>query len=479
MKLRTILVSVSVLMAASARGDWASDWLDDSMVNQSGPSYYEGSTRNYFTAGNLSHRTRVDEPGNLVTISMPRLKTGGCGGFDLFYGGFSYLDLDMLVEKFEQMLQNSGAIAFQIGLKALSEKLATSLEGMEKIINTINSVQLDSCQEAKRAVQKVMSVSGLDNYPLLADAQKSVIGTVASRQEIDQGSSRNAADWTESVEQSNNQPTADIDISSEIAGCPTVVREALTLNGSVVDYVANRSGMGAYSDTIRGFLGDVLVVHSTVGLVPEAMAVPACPENIDVMDFAYGLTMERPLPAPDANLPACVTATTNLFDVIDTHLSNLNDSLTNGSAISSHTGLEEFLNTAPFEIYGVTQFAVQAGVQNQVKAELTEMLAYAYTKMMIGNLFDNTNQMMDLFKRSINNYGYQGDPVQSGTCDISAYGHIVQAYSSYSQSINRQRKLLHARYDTELQTLQNKVAILQYYYDRQDTMGLKNLKGDW
>lgn len=468
---------IALFASSSASADWASDWLEDSMVNHSGPSYFEGSARNYFTAGNLSHRTRVDEPGNLVTLSMPRLNTGGCGGYDLFYGGFSYLDLDMLVEKFEQMLQNSGAIAFQIGLKALSEKLATSLEGMEKIINEINSVQLDSCQESKRIVQKVMDVTALDSFPMLANAQREVIGTIASEQELEQGTSRNATDFKEKVAQENNQPSADIDISSKVSGCPTAVREALTLDGSVVNYIANRSGMGTYSDTIRGFLGDLLVVHSSVGKVPEAIAIPACAANIDVMDFAYGLTTVRPLPTVDTNLPACEPAETNLFDVIDTHLSNLIDSLTNGKKISEYDGLEAFMNTAPFEVYGVMQFGVESELQNHVKSEITEMLAYSYTKVMIANLFENTTQMMDLFKKSVNNYGYQGDPAQSGTCDISAYSHIVQAYSSYSQSVQRQQKKLHARYEQEMQNLQSKVSILQYYYDRKESIGLSNMKG--
>ena len=146
---RILTVCVLILPGLAVADDWVTDWIDDSMTG-SGPSYYEGATRGYFSAGNLSLRSRVSSERPL-TISPPRLKMGGCGGIDMFMGGISYMDLDMLVEKFELMIQNGEVIAFQIAIKALSEKLGTTVEQVEAILNKINGIQLDSCSMAKSA----------------------------------------------------------------------------------------------------------------------------------------------------------------------------------------------------------------------------------------------------------------------------------------------------------------------------------------
>ena len=56
------------------------------------PSYYEGAKRGYHTGGSFSARWANNDD-RLVTATLPRLKSG-CGGIDMFLGGFSFLNVD-------------------------------------------------------------------------------------------------------------------------------------------------------------------------------------------------------------------------------------------------------------------------------------------------------------------------------------------------------------------------------------------------
>ena len=73
------------------------DFFDNSnaMVNVTGPSAYQGQQYGYYTFGSLSYRTPTSNV-KLGSVRLPSVRAG-CGGIDLFSGGFSFVNSDQLV----------------------------------------------------------------------------------------------------------------------------------------------------------------------------------------------------------------------------------------------------------------------------------------------------------------------------------------------------------------------------------------------
>src|SRR6185369_4988461 len=117
--------------------------------------YYEGAKRGYYTGGTFSARwpNGNDYP---VTVTMPSIKSG-CGGIDAFLGGFSFMNVDYLVQKLQNILSAAPAAAFDIALKTLAPQVADTIKSLEAITDRLNSLQLNDCKAAKALVATAAS----------------------------------------------------------------------------------------------------------------------------------------------------------------------------------------------------------------------------------------------------------------------------------------------------------------------------------
>jgi|GEM_PF-2730918 len=131
------------LVSVEANASWLDNWFDNVMTSSSGIDYFEGQKRGYATFGSFSLRlpARTDY---LLSIEKPHLKVG-CGGIDLFMGGFSFLNPDYLVQKVQAMLQAAPFIAFDLALQTLCPTCSEILKKAEALIDTLNQIQLSEC----------------------------------------------------------------------------------------------------------------------------------------------------------------------------------------------------------------------------------------------------------------------------------------------------------------------------------------------
>ena len=132
---------------------WVDDWVQQK--SSTSPSYYEGAKRGYYTGGSFSARwANTDD--HLFTVSLPKLKSG-CGGIDMFLGGFSFLNVDYLVQKLQNILSAAPAAAFDIALKTLAPQVADTIKSLEAITDRLNSLQMNDCKAAKALVATAAS----------------------------------------------------------------------------------------------------------------------------------------------------------------------------------------------------------------------------------------------------------------------------------------------------------------------------------
>lgn len=115
---------------------------------------YEGQTAGYYTGGTLFARAPTRNY-NLMTVQLPSARSG-CGGIDLFTGGFSFINSDQLVAMMKNIGSNAVGLAFQVALSTISPKLSGLLQDMQDMANSINSSSINSCEAAANLVGAVL-----------------------------------------------------------------------------------------------------------------------------------------------------------------------------------------------------------------------------------------------------------------------------------------------------------------------------------
>ena len=107
---------------------------------------------------------------HLFSVQAPRFKVG-CGGIDLFMGGFSFLNANYLVQKFQKILQAAPAMAFDMALTTLCEQCANGMKAMENLANRLNNLQMNDCHDAK-VLSAMIASPFTDNPKVQAEAQQ-------------------------------------------------------------------------------------------------------------------------------------------------------------------------------------------------------------------------------------------------------------------------------------------------------------------
>jgi conjugative transfer pilus assembly protein TraH len=155
MRLLITPLVLTLLLAQTAHAGWVDDWLQQQATTS--PDYLSGQQRGYYAGGSFSGRWRstAEYP---VTVEMPRINSG-CGGIDVFMGGFSFMNTDYLVDKLQAILTNASAVAFDLALKTLCEQCSNTIKNFEALADKLNSMQIDECAAAKELV-------GIQQFPI-------------------------------------------------------------------------------------------------------------------------------------------------------------------------------------------------------------------------------------------------------------------------------------------------------------------------
>ena len=146
-----LVLGLLIGMATTARADLASDmeaFFDSAglFTNVTGAGAYQGQSAGYYTGGSLYARAPVRNM-NLLTVQAPALRAG-CGGIDLFAGGFGFVNSEELIAFMENLGANALGLLFQIGLSTTSPKLASLIQYFEDLANKANQFSMNSCESA-------------------------------------------------------------------------------------------------------------------------------------------------------------------------------------------------------------------------------------------------------------------------------------------------------------------------------------------
>lgn len=245
--------------------DWAEKWFDNAVT--SNPTHFKSQQRGFYSAGSFSGRLdlQTDHP---ISISLPKI-TAGCGGIDAFLGGIHLLDAEYMIKKMQRVLQAAPSYGFDLALKTMCKECSETMAKLEAATNFLNGIQMDECAMSKRLVATV----GRGDPNILSEMWSEMSSKASLNNNIHKH-------WKESQDKISDNPDQISDLKKLTEGCPNGFRETFK-NGSLINNSISRTGinLSAFTDLIRGYVGDVLIVAGANDKIPLARQILPCPEN--------------------------------------------------------------------------------------------------------------------------------------------------------------------------------------------------------
>lgn len=122
--------------------------------NVSNPAVLQGQTMNLYTGGSLFMRMpKRTYP--LATITPPSWNAG-CGGIDLFLGGFSFINKEQFVAMLRNIGSNSLGYGFKLAIQNLCPTCDNVMQSLQATAQAANRLNMDSCEIAKGVVHAAM-----------------------------------------------------------------------------------------------------------------------------------------------------------------------------------------------------------------------------------------------------------------------------------------------------------------------------------
>ena len=368
---------------------WVDDWISGSTYSK--PSTYNTQRRGYITGGNFSVRYQMNRD-HLVSISPPSFKKG-CGGIDLFGGSVNYLNADLLIDKFEQIMGGALATyAYDLALNVLCEPCAKELKSLEALVDRINQLQLDDCKASKALVAIAEEYSGIGDSQQNTEAVSDFL--------ISTGQVDNYRDVTQSGnDKSINDLLAENDRSKRdlVRGCPQALKNVFFTEGTILENIATEMGIDTSNvQLMRAMIGDIYISSDL-----EYAAVPPCPQNnpTNLNAIIYGDFYAR-------RSGACVNDQINIGGVMFPSLYSwardniveISDAMINKSQFTNDN--ISFINSIPHPILvQITTDIVMQG-NDFDSAQTAENYAYMasliYAYSMMRDLYNDIQNMLNL-----------------------------------------------------------------------------------
>ena len=153
--LKTIATIVGLMIFVSVRADIESDL--NSYFNKLGyesnvttPSAYNGQAAGYYSGGGVVMRSGTQNI-QLMHIDLPSIKAG-CGGIDIFGGGFSFISKDAIVTFMRKVMNNAQGYAMNLALETMTPQIAHTLKWAQNVAQEINAMNINSCEVAQGIV---------------------------------------------------------------------------------------------------------------------------------------------------------------------------------------------------------------------------------------------------------------------------------------------------------------------------------------
>ena len=374
------MIVISAFFKASA-ANWVDDWFDTAVVTK--PGVFESQQRSYATFGSFNGRIKTSTD-NLMTISSPRI-SAGCGGIDIFMGGFSFLNPDYMVEKAEKMIRVAPYVAFDMALNELSSTVSTVKDRAENIINALNGLQMDECQSAKAVV--------MAGKQLFNGQEDQAMETIKSG--LVQGAD---SLFTEAKKAFNDSPGTSFQKAVDKSDNTSDVKADLKRSGYLLDAIGQKMNVSsARLRQFRALVGDVYI--STDGTAMTFKEIPGCKEAT-----FENLVKDKPW-IKTASTSACSQESgKTILEYVGNNLDSISGKLMTFRSSSMSVSEKEFVSRTPIPVVYILNNASKYGVEQleTVNDALVEPAAYGYAYAMFISMVKNTEDILNDYQLYLN-----------------------------------------------------------------------------
>ena len=98
----------------------------------------------FYTGGEFFPHSEAHAP-QIMKVNTPGLSSG-CGGIDLFKGGFSFIKADQFVQFAKSIMSSAGGYALNLALETAVPEIAHDLQYMQRVAQSANNSNLGSCE---------------------------------------------------------------------------------------------------------------------------------------------------------------------------------------------------------------------------------------------------------------------------------------------------------------------------------------------
>ena len=348
--------------------------------NVTSPAILQGQTMNLYAGGSMFMRM-PKRTYNIATFTPPSWGSG-CGGIDLFAGGFSFINK----EQFVALLRNIGSNALGYGFKLAIQNLCPTcdnvMQALQATAQAINRQNIDSCETAKGIVNAAVP----DTWT--RDKQNS-----AKSFGVDKGLFSDISDaWTSVM---NNEGKANDTIKAVATASPEL-KDALP-TGNVTWTALKR--VDGLSDEYRMLL--MSMIGTTIFPVDGSVLTPIARKEIDVQTLVGGNVVDSdgksmgkidlPIWRCD-DLADCLHVHEDTISVdsfkamIRTKMNAITDKIASRTVYDDPDGVMKFLNATDLPVYKM--LAVTTTLNNTTMADnmvnrYQELLAAKYAEVYI------------------------------------------------------------------------------------------------
>jgi conjugative transfer pilus assembly protein TraH len=263
-----LLCAVSFMSCSTVEAGFLNDMYTsvNANANVNSARAYATQTANVVTGGGMVWKSPV-LTSNLFSVTPPSI-SAGCGGIDVFMGGFSFINKAEFINMLKAVSQNAAGLLFSIALNAMSPELNSAMSDFQKKIQEMQSKLHNSCQMAKM----LTDVSGASKVAL-------EMGEEARNYGRSIGVFSDGAD-------ANQQTQTGANVQANIPKITT--SGGTTIDNSSVNFTWTALAMGdlgGFSQTdkeiIQGILGTTVAVwvDPATGNKCGNPGDPACPPN--------------------------------------------------------------------------------------------------------------------------------------------------------------------------------------------------------
>jgi len=158
---KTSALMLAVMMgtaSAPAAAGFVDDFFDDVWVQTTDARIYDTQRRGGIIGGSIS--VRIPNKSISVVNFTPPSFEAGCGGIDMNFGAFGFIDGQELIELLKRIGQQAKALLFQIAVETLNQMLGGLMKEFAAKVQSLNEMLRSSCDLASGLAGSVVNAFG-------------------------------------------------------------------------------------------------------------------------------------------------------------------------------------------------------------------------------------------------------------------------------------------------------------------------------